>query len=85
MFNYRIHSSEAALQGCFYKEVFWKYRVNLQENTHAEVWFVFFVSLVENLSESRVTYLIIEHLLKDLISVIWIGKWKSTSVLKPAR
>ena len=30
---------ESALQRCSYKEVFWKYAVNLQENTHAEVRF----------------------------------------------
>ena len=26
--------TEAALQRCFYEKVFWKYAVNLQENTH---------------------------------------------------
>ena len=31
--------SEAALQRCSYKKVFCKYAENLQENTHAEVWF----------------------------------------------
>ena len=31
--------SEAALQRCSYKNVFWKYTSNLQENIHAEVWF----------------------------------------------
>ena len=31
--------SEAALQRCFYKKLFWKYAANLQENTHVEVWF----------------------------------------------
>ena len=30
---------EAALQRCSYKKMFWKYAANLQENTHAEVWF----------------------------------------------
>ena len=28
---------EAALQGCSYKKVFWKYAAHLLENTHAEV------------------------------------------------
>ena len=32
-------TSEAALQRCSWEEVFWKYAANLQENTHAEVWF----------------------------------------------
>ena len=31
--------SEAALHRCSYKKVFWKYAANLQENSHAEVWF----------------------------------------------
>ena len=31
--------SEAAIKRCSYKKVFWKYAANLQENTHAEVWF----------------------------------------------
>ena len=31
--------SEAALQRCSYKKVFRKYAVNVQENTHANVWF----------------------------------------------
>ena len=31
--------SKAALKRCSYKKVFWKYTANLQENTHAEVWF----------------------------------------------
>ena len=31
--------SEAALQRCSYKEVFCKHAENLQENTHAKVWF----------------------------------------------
>ena len=30
---------EAAIQSCSLKKVFWKYAANLQENTHAEVWF----------------------------------------------
>ena len=29
--------TEASLQGCFYKKVFWKYAANLQESTYAEV------------------------------------------------
>ena len=31
--------TEAATQGCSWEKVFWKYAVNLQENTHAEVQF----------------------------------------------
>ena len=31
--------SEAALQSCSYKKVFWKYAANLQEKTHVEVQF----------------------------------------------
>ena len=31
--------SEAAVQRCSYEKVFWKYAANLQENTHAKVWF----------------------------------------------
>ena len=31
--------SEAAIQRCSEEQVFWKYTANLQENTHAEVWF----------------------------------------------
>ena len=34
-----IAESEAALQMCSYKKVFWKYAANLQENTHAKVRF----------------------------------------------
>ena len=30
---------EAAIQRCSYEKVFWKYAENLQDNTHAEVWF----------------------------------------------
>ena len=33
----RNQSSEAALQRCSYKNMFCKYAVNLQENTHAKV------------------------------------------------
>ena len=29
----------AAVQRCSYKKVFWRYAANLQEKTHAEVWF----------------------------------------------
>ena len=32
-----LFASEAALQRCSYKKVFWKYAVKLQENTHADV------------------------------------------------
>ena len=31
--------TEAALHRCSYKKVFWKCAANLQENTHAEMWF----------------------------------------------
>ena len=31
--------TEAALQRCSCEKVFWKYASNLQDNTHAEVWF----------------------------------------------
>ena len=31
--------SEVATHRCSYKKVFWKYAVNLKENTHAEVRF----------------------------------------------
>ena len=34
-----IAYSEVALPRCSYKKVFWKYAANLQENTHADVWF----------------------------------------------
>ena len=30
---------EAALQRCSWEKMFWKYAADLQENTHAEVWF----------------------------------------------
>ena len=30
---------QAAVQKCFQEKVFWKYVANLQENSHAEVWF----------------------------------------------
>ena len=30
---------QAALQRCSCEKVFWKYAANLQENTHAEMWF----------------------------------------------
>ena len=32
-------AAEAAFRGCFLEKMFWKYAANLQENTHAEVWF----------------------------------------------
>ena len=31
--------SKAAIQRCSYEKVFWKYAANLQDNTHAEIWF----------------------------------------------
>ena len=30
---------EAAIQSCSKEKVFWKYTANLQQNTHAEIWF----------------------------------------------
>ena len=36
---YDILSPEAATQRCSKEKVFWKFAANLQENTHAEVWF----------------------------------------------
>ena len=30
---------DAGLERCSWEKVFWKYAANLQENTHAEVWF----------------------------------------------
>ena len=35
----KSHLTEAAVQRCFYEKIFRKYAANLQENTHAEVWF----------------------------------------------
>ena len=32
-------NSEAPIQMCHFKKVFWKYAENLQENIHAEVQF----------------------------------------------
>ena len=34
-----IMNTEAAAQRCSMKKVFWKYAANIQENSHAEVWF----------------------------------------------
>ena len=34
-----VDYSEAAVQRCSSEKVFWKYAANLQENTHAKVWF----------------------------------------------
>ena len=34
-----MQRSEAATRRCSSKKMFWKYVANLQENTHAEVWF----------------------------------------------
>ena len=34
-----VWTSEAALQRCSYKKVFWKYAANIQENIHGKVWF----------------------------------------------
>ena len=35
-----MHTQEEALRRCSYEKVFRKYAANLQENTHAEVWFL---------------------------------------------
>ena len=35
----KLSDAEETLQWCFYKNVFWKYATNLQENTHAEARF----------------------------------------------
>ena len=34
-----LRSTEAALQRCSCKKVFWKYAASIQENTHPEMWF----------------------------------------------
>ena len=34
-----ITLAETTVQRCSHKKMFWKYAANLQENTHAEVWF----------------------------------------------
>ena len=34
-----LSNSETAIQRCSCKKMFWKYAANLQEITHAEVWF----------------------------------------------
>ena len=34
-----LRLSEAAHFRCSYKKVFWNYAANLQENTHAQMWF----------------------------------------------
>ena len=34
-----MNSAEAATQRCSLEKVYWKYAANLQENTHAEMWF----------------------------------------------
>ena len=34
-----LQFSEVAVQRRSYKNVFWKYAADLQESTHAEVWF----------------------------------------------
>ena len=39
MFSGGMESAEAATQRCSQEKVFWKYAANLQENTHAELWF----------------------------------------------
>ena len=34
-----LQITEAAVNRCSLEKVFWKYAANLQQNTHAEVWF----------------------------------------------
>ena len=34
-----VVTTEAVTQKCSWEKVFWKYAANLQENTHAGVWF----------------------------------------------
>ena len=38
-FNQKWLPTEVALQRWSYKKMFWKYAANLQETTHAEVWY----------------------------------------------
>ena len=35
----KVLYTEAAIQRCFYKTLFWKFAANFQESTHAEVLF----------------------------------------------
>ena len=35
----KMQNAEAAFERCSYKKVFWNYAENLQENTHAKMWF----------------------------------------------
>ena len=35
----KLETSEAAVLRCYEEKMLWKYAANLQENTHAEVWF----------------------------------------------
>ena len=35
----QVEMTEAVAQKCSWQKVFWKYAANLQENTHAKVWF----------------------------------------------
>ena len=35
----KYENTEAAVQRCSEEKVLWKHAANLQENTHAEVWF----------------------------------------------
>ena len=44
--HFLLAKTEAAHQRCSYKKVFWKYAADLQENTNAEVWFKFPISLL---------------------------------------
>ena len=39
MLNLSRRVTESASQRCSQKKVFWKYAINLQEDTYAEVWF----------------------------------------------
>ena len=42
-------TSKAAFQRCSYKKVFWNNAINLQEKTHAEVWFQLYWTLLKQL------------------------------------
>ena len=44
-------TSKAAFQRCSYKKVFWNNAINLQEKTHAEVWFQLYWTYWNNFIE----------------------------------
>ena len=39
VYNHLYDISEAVTQKCSEETIFWKYAADLQENTHANVWF----------------------------------------------